>query len=96
MNRNTDDNPENLMWLEVGRNYRCAKTLGPPYGKDDSSAALEAGHQYRYESFSGDPLGDTRQYLFRELQTQKLHGVEIVGLQATPIWKNFLRQLNEV
>lgn len=78
----TSELPDNLTWLKTGLNYICREPL----------PGLEKSRTYRFESFSSDPLGDTRQYLFTDLKDQKAYGVELTGNQGTPRWSHYLSE----
>ena len=80
---NPNESETNLSWLETGARYRCSQGVG----------GLREGELYQFEEFSSDPLGDTRQYLFRDLSGSDFHAVELSGDMATPLWKDHLSKL---
>jgi len=82
---------DNLKFLRPGQTYHCFKALpGGPGG----APRLRENHRYRFESFSGDPLGDTRQFLFTELETEQLRAAELAN-EPTPEWRDFLKAETE-
>lgn len=71
----------NLGWLAAGAHYLCTHSYGP----------LKDGLTYQFEAFSSDPLGDTRQYLFRELGDEgEFYAFELTPELPTPVWEDFL------
>ena len=70
----------NLGWLQPGLCYVCSEAV----------SGLKKGRMYQFEAFSADPLGDTRQYLFRDLAAADFHGVELNADMPTPIWEEHL------
>lgn len=81
---NQNESSSNLAWLQTGELYFCTQAL----------PGLHQGQQYKYEAFSSDPLGDTRQYLFHDLDKDDFHGVELSADMPTPIWESHLKRVN--
>jgi len=85
----SSESPENLSWLEPGQTYRCDEAL--VVGEDLSqSPRLKNAHHYRFEGFSSDPLGDTRQYLFSDVSDGRAYAVELSHEHRTPEWRRYL------
>lgn len=86
----TSEIGENLAWLEMGKTYECYRRLAVG-SYDAMPLGLREGQRYRFEGFSSDPLGDTRQYLFTGLDEDLPAAVELSHSSETPIWREYLR-----